>query len=99
MSMLGVIHMGLHGFEKRRKSRGFRRLALGRELDDGLHVGGGGVAPCAFETVVSVGHQCHAGLALGGKDGGASGGTLGRDLLPRMVGDVDHHGLVSRLRG
>ncbi len=28
--MRGVIRMGLQGFEQRRKSRGFRRLALGR---------------------------------------------------------------------
>ena len=98
MSVLVVIHMGLLGFEQRGKARGFRGLTLGREADDGLHVGGGCIVPGALEAVVAVGHQCHAGLALGGKDGGVAGGALGGHFLPRVVGDVDHHGLVSRLR-
>ena len=77
MSVLVVIHMGLLGFEQRGKARGFRGLTLGREADDGLHVGGGCIVPGALEAVVAVGHQCHAGLALGGKDGGVAGGALG----------------------
>ncbi len=99
MSVLVVIHMRILGFEQRGEARGFRGLALGGEGDDGLHVGGGGIAPGAFEAVVAIGHQCHGGFALGGSMVAVPGGALGGDFLPRMVGDVDHHGLVSRLRG